>query len=504
MCSEKPLFFTRIHGRTRELGVGMSSQENRLFCRLDGLTASAREQQRSHVIRMLGLLDTDSIPIFEEATQTAAQSLNVPVCILGLISEEQERFKSAVGLSTLGLMNELATTRQLSRQESFSTYVVDSGQPLIIVDALTDATFANSVLVYQYGIRAYLGVPLLTCSGDCIGALVVMDVVPRRFSQQEVAFLQLMARWGMSEFERQRSQMTQTQSVRAVAIENVAQPADLSLTNQLKVDLLGQLSQELRTPLTSVMGMASVLSREIYGPLTTKQKEYLGIIHNSGQYLLSLMNEIVELCELKEIDQTLHLSSVDIEMLCQQAIITLEQVAQRRDQQVRLTVEPGRRIWLLDKEKVRQMLYHLIFSIIQSSTAGSLVRLHVSRRDAGLSLSIWVSHPWLGEGLPCTDIYSQTSLAIASSSNGLEPAEFDGGTATAIAEHSTNGNSAAGKHVLTQDRETTDSAPRKNVGLLLSQHLVELHGGKIIIQSGSTTGFRYTITIPQSFNSVEA
>jgi len=475
----------------------MSSQENRLFCRLDGLTTSAREQQRSHVITMLGLLNTDSIPIFEEATQTAAQSLNVPICILGLINGEHERFKSAVGLSTLGLMNELATTRQIDRQESFSTYVVDGGQTLLIADALTDSTFANSILVYQYGIRAYLGVPLLTYRGDCIGALAVMDVVPRHFSQQDVAFLQLMARWSMSEFERQRSQMSQPQSVRSTAIENAAQAADLSLTNQLKVNLLGQLAQDLRTPLTSVMGMASVLSREIYGPLTTKQKEYLDIIHNSGQYLLSLMNEIVELSELKEIDQTLNLTSVDIEMLCQQAIITLEQVAQRRDQQVHLTIEPGRRIWLLDKEKVRQMLYHFIFSIIQSSTAGSLVRLHISRRDTSLNLSIWVSHPWLGEGLPCTDMGSQPSLVGAAVSNGLESPKFNGST-TAIA-HPTTGN-----YVLTPDKEAEiDIAPRKNVGLLLSQHLVELHGGQVTIQNDLDTGFRYIITIPQSFNSVE-
>lgn len=476
----------------------MNSQENRLFCRLDGLTASLREQRRSQVINLLGLIDTDNIPIFEEATQTAAQSLNVPICILGLMSEDQERFKSAVGLSTLGLMNELATTRQLDRQESFSTYVVDSRQTLIITDALTHSIFANSLLVYQYGIRAYLGVPLLTCDGDCIGALAVMDVVPRSFSQQDVSFLQLMARWGMSEFERQRSQMPHPQSVRSTTIEKAAPLADLSLTNQLKVDLLGQLAQDLRTPLTSVMGMASVLSREIYGPLTAKQKEYLNIIHNSGQDLLSLMNEIVELSELKEIDQTLNLSSVDIEMLCQQAIITLEQVAQRRDQQVRLTVEPGRRIWLLDKEKVRQMLYHLIFSIIHSATAGSLIRLHISRRDTSLSLSIWISHPWLGEGLPCTDIYAQPSLVGASVGNGLESTQFGGVSAPAIARPTIENHAR-----IQENTSETDLAPRKNLGLLLSQHLVELHGGQVTIQSDLDTGFRYIITIPQSFDSAK-
>jgi hypothetical protein len=465
----------------------MSSQENRLFCRLDGLTASAREQQRSQVIEMMGLLDSNSIPIFEEATQTAAQSLNMPICILGLISAEYEMFKSAVGLSTLGLMNTLATTRQLDRQESLSTYVVDSRQTVIMTDAATDQTFSNSLLVHHYGIRAYLGVPLLTCSGDCIGALAVMDVVPRNFSPQDVAFLQLMARWSMSEFEQQRSHLTLPQSQKTLAApEYSAHPTAVSVTNQLKVELLGQLAQELRTPLTSVMGMTSVLNREIYGTLTPKQKEYLGIIHNSGQYLLSIMNEIVELSELNESNQTLNVSSVDIEMVCQQAIISLEQAAQRRDQQLRLTLEHSRRIWLLDKEKVRQMLYHLLLSIIQSSAPGSLVRLHVARQDANLNLSIWVSHPWLGEGLLHSDSQPQP-LLVGATANGSEPTVHER-IAPAIAVHA--------------PKESALSAtPRKNLGFLLSQHLVELHGGKMTVQNGADIGSRYIITLPKNPNS---
>ncbi|WP_239651448.1 hypothetical protein [Neosynechococcus sphagnicola] len=57
--------------------------ENGLFCRLDGLTPTAREQQRTHALLKLGLLEAGSVTIFEEATQTAAHVLNVPICILG-------------------------------------------------------------------------------------------------------------------------------------------------------------------------------------------------------------------------------------------------------------------------------------------------------------------------------------------------------------------------------------------------------------------------------------
>lgn len=477
----------------------MISQEHRLFCRLDGLTVEAREQQRLKAIANLGLLQAGNVLIFEEATQTAAQSLDIPICFVGLMEPEQERLKSAIGLSRLGLMNELATTRRLPRSETFSTYVVDSHQLLVIEDTLAHPAFVHSSLVYQHGIRAFMGAPLMTASGECVGTLAVMDTVPRQFQAQEAEFLLLMARWSMSEYERSllvEANLSPAQTV----IPGSTAPASPSISHQIRVDLLSHLAQELRTPLTSVMGMASVLNREIYGPLTTKQKEYLSIIHNSGQYLLSLMNEIVELSEFKEANQNLNLSSVDVEMLCQQAIITLEQAAQRREQQIRLTLEPGRRIWLVDKDKVRQMLYHLVFSVIQSSTAGSIIRLHVSRRENNLNLSIWVSHPWLGEGLPYAEIYAEPSLVGVTQNGNHAKSERQPIMLDALGLTDDAYSIAHGDEEFQSESKTP---PRKNLGLVLSQQLAELHQGHITVQGGAETGFRYVITLPRLTDVVE-
>lgn len=466
----------------------MISQEKRLSCRLDGLTTEAREQQRLQAMTQLGLLQAESIPIFEEATQTAAQTLEMPICFLGLMEPDRERFKSAIGLSRLGLMNELASLRQLPRLETFSTHVVDSQHLLIIEDTLAHPAFANQLLVNQYGIRSFMGAPLMTASGCCIGTLAVMDTTPRPFTQKDAEFLSLMARWSMSEYERSHAS---TQSAIATPPSAASNPSPMSISSQLRVDLLSHLAQELRTPLTSVMGMASVLNREIYGPLTSKQKEYLNIIHNSGQYLLSLMSEIVELSEFKESHQSLNLASVDIEMLCQQAINTLEQAAQRREQKIRLTVEPNRRIWPVDKDKVRQMLYHLIFSVIQSSTAGSVIRLHISRRDNHLVLSIWVSHPWLGEGLSYLEPRTEAALVTAKS-NGNHHYELEEGILLPLEKSEEQ---TAKRLNLTADAE--QPLPRQNLGLMLCQQLAELHQGHITVQGDGESGSRYIISLPR-------
>lgn len=475
---------SRIVRSERRVKVVMINQDQRLFCRLDGLATATREQQRMLSMADLGLLEAESVPVFDETTQTAAHFLHLPICLLALMEPERQVFKAAVGLSRLGLMNPLATSRQLARSEAFCAYVVDSQQGLAIDDTLAHPAFANGLLTQQYGVRAYLGVPLITSDGTCIGTLAVMDTVPHTFTSQNLEFLQLMARWSMSEYERQR------------IVQRTHGPTSQETTStatQLKVELLNQLTQELRTPLTSVMGMASMLMREIYGPLTGKQKEYLGIVHNSGQYLLSLVNEILELADFQDSSQALKLAAVDIEMLCQQALGTLEQAAQRRDQQVRLTVEPGRRIWLLDKDKIRQMLYHLIFSVIQSSTAGSIVRLHVSRKETTLNLSIWVSHPWLGEGLPYAGIPPQPTRTKVTALAGPHREVGYGQLVTEADDDDLY------EVMARTSPPPTTQEPHANINLALtlSQQLAELHQGQVLVQGSVESGYRYVVSLPQ-------
>ncbi|NET35942.1 MAG: GAF domain-containing sensor histidine kinase [Cyanothece sp. SIO1E1] len=488
----------------------MTGPESRLFCRCDGPSAAERDQQRLNKLAEFDLLESESVPVFEEVTQTVAHFLGTPICILSLMGETEQWFKSAVGLSRLGLMNALAASRRISRQESFCTHVVDSQQVLILNDTITHPAFEHSILAQEYGIRAYLGVPLITSSGDCLGTLAVMDLVPRDFTMKDVEFLELNARWSMSEFERDYLQrMLQTQQAQklsastsgfqaALPAQTVASSGDMSFT-PARFKLIAQLTQELRTPLTSIMGMTSVLSREIYGPLADKQKEYIHIVRDSGQYLLSLVNEILELGALDDENQTLQASPVDVEMLCQQAIKTLEPFAHRREQQIRLSVEPGPRIWQLYKDKVRQLLYHLTFSVIQASDSGSVVRIHVSRKEDKLNIAVWIFHPWLGDGLPQSDLSLnpylsnfERDLSAESYHNELGNLELDPSSADSDSPI-TLLNSEAFQSAPTPDL----SLSRADLALALSQQLAELHGGKISIQGSPEAGYRYVVSLPQ-------
>jgi signal transduction histidine kinase len=521
----------------------MANAETKIFCRLDDLTPAAREQKRLAALRELRLLETETVAVFDEATQTAARLLDAPICILGVMTPKHLQIKSAIGLSRVGLMNQLAQSRLLARSESFCSYVVDSHQVLAIHDTATNPVFASSLLVGHYGIRAYLGAPLLTADGLCLGALAVMDCEPRSFSSKDIEFLAITARWCLSEFEHNRflkqgyTNFVSTRPQSSVdkqypqgwEPESTSQRQDISNagsvclndTNFLKIKLLAQLTQELRTPLTSVMGMASVLNRQLYGPLTSKQKEYLEIIHRSGQHLVSLVDEIFDLTIFDESSEQLQLTSVDIEMLCQQAINSLLEIAQCRQLEIRLSVEPGNRICLLDKDKVRQIVYYLVYSVIHSADAGGEVRLHASRKIDKLNIAVWAAHPWLGQSLPqlSEEEFVESSLPssaidqgaqalpIAAVSQALETLPSNDtleGSERTMSSYLPLANPVLSSEALpvalslnSEPKNTTGkNNSRESLGLLLSCHLAELHGGEISTQGSLEAGYRYVVSLP--------
>ncbi len=527
-----------------DLGLSVTSMakpKNQLFCRLDDLTPLAREQMRFATLNKLGLLVSESVPVFEETTQKASAFSGAPICILGLVVENELWFKSAVGLSTIGLMNQLAAQRKISLDEAFSTYVIDSQQPLTIDNTLTDPVFANSVLTQHYGIRSYLGVPLITVTGLCIGTLEIMDWTTRQFNERDVDYLALLARWCLGEFE--RHQMLKNKQ--DISSSNLSQPewqkasslifnpsanfgsasgvfanggltvlestskaqeeptAIIATTNPIKIKLLSQLTQELKTPLTSVIGMASVLHQEVYGPLTIKQREYLEIIHDSGQNLITLVDEIVNLGVLNDQGSETQITAVDIEMLCQQVINSLGDNAKQHQQSLRLSIEPGNRIWSLDKEKVRQALYYLITSILETSEVGGEVKIHVSKRNKALNIAVGIAHPWLGEGFTEANLHSQAvtkALSLNQDSTNNYSSFQSGMSDISLSNHQILTAASLMMVINEEDvlKKTTNKIPRDILGLLFCCHLTELHEGQVIVQGSPNSSYRYVLQYPKA------
>lgn len=444
----------------------------------------------------MNLLNTE-LPIFEEATQTASHILDIPICTVGIPRGDLLIFKAAIGLSRLGLMNPLARHRRLPLKDELIAGVLQKKQPIVLSNVADSKIFSQSFLVQTYKIKAYAGVPLLTSEGECLGLLAAMHTERYDFSKAAIAYLELLARWSVSEYERYLlSQGSMHRAGAAVTAESTSSPQAPPL-DIVRLTLMNQLTQDLRTPLTTITGMASMLSREIYGSLTPKQREYTQIVHCSSQTLLEIANEVLELSDLGIDLQSLKPTAVDFETLGQHLRKKLTPTAQAAHQEIRITVEPQSRIWQLDKEVARQLLHHLISSVIKLSKEGGTVRVHGSDRNKSLHVAVWVSHPWLGEGLPTSvlalrhllsdselgtqglsDLFSQMTWPRRSRPVNLENQNTEG----SLLDSSLLDNS------LLRSREA--------LSLLLSRYLVEHHGGQLTLQGNSDTGYRFLAVLP--------
>ncbi|MEO1095314.1 MAG: GAF domain-containing sensor histidine kinase [Cyanobacteria bacterium J06638_28] len=440
----------------------------------------------------VNLLDIES-PIFEEATQTASRFLGTPICIVGIPNGNALVLKAAVGLSQLGLMNPLARTRRLPLDDELSSYVWQEKRRLILPQLDDQSTFANSFLAQEYGIQSYLGVPLLTTDGSCVGVLAAMDVKPTAFAAESVAFLELLARWSISEYE--RHDLAQRLANPGFATVSASPPVNSnapSMLDSLRLTLMSQLTQDMRNPLTTITGMANMLSREIYGALTPKQREYAEIVSNNSQALLKIANEVLDLSNLGTVLQPLNLTSVDFEMLGQQLERTLLPLAEENNQEIRLTVEPDSRLWKLDKELVRHLLQHLVYSVIKLSGEGGTIRVHGSERDNCLHITVWVSHPWLGEGLP------NQVLECGQLLNNPE----DEQNILSFLMTQTSRKDASSQSQASEVQE--DMLPnvhlksREALSLLLSRHLIECHGGTLTLQGNTDSNSRFLIVLPSA------
>ncbi len=400
---------------------------NILYCRLDGLTALEREQVRYQSLSNLGLINSqNSLAILEEATQSSSKFLETPIALLSIFVASQQLIKSVVGLNNLGFNHELVVKKQIPPSESFCIHVVDSLTALAIDNTFKDPFFCQSLLTQHCGVRSYLGVPLITTNGECIGTLAVMDLQPRKFATKDLQFLGILARLTMTQLENQGTnlstpflrQLNPLNSVqqnnqshqfnefnqidrltRAVteATQNLVMDTSQSMfteTNQsvvtettrreeikapVKLKLLAKLTEELRTPLTAVMGMTGILQQQIYGLLTLKQQEYLEVIHQSGQRMLTRIEEILALDIANDNFQQMNLTMVDMEMLGQQVINTLQGVMQARKQKIYLEIQEGSRLWVLDRLKVRQMLYYLVAVMVDTLPVGSQMKIMVNQ-----------------------------------------------------------------------------------------------------------------------------
>ncbi|HXW24395.1 MAG TPA: PAS-domain containing protein [Xanthobacteraceae bacterium] len=162
----------------------------------------------------------------------------------------------------------------------------------------------------------------------------------------------------------------------------------LEAADKLKSDFVHHVSYELRSPLTNIIGFTQLLNEPPTGPLTDKQREYLGYITASSAALLAIINDILDLATIDAGAMTLNLAPVDIRASMQAAA---EGVADRlAEQELKLDIRADAAIgsFIGDERRVRQILYNLLSNAIGFSPKGETITLAAERRSDAVRFSV--------------------------------------------------------------------------------------------------------------------
>jgi GAF domain-containing protein/two-component sensor histidine kinase len=305
-----------------------------------------------------------------------------------------------------------------------------------------DELFRESMLARTTGSRTVLAVPLLV-EGSAIGTMIVARRVVRRFSDREVQVVETFA------------------DQAAIAIQNVRlfnqieqKSRELEVASRHKSEFLANMSHELRTPLNAIIGFSEVLIQGLFGEVNEKQREYLQDVIGSGQHLLSLINDILDLSKIEAGRMELELSTFSFPSALQSGVTIVRERAARHGISLNVDVSDELGQVEADERKVKQILYNLLSNAVKFTPDGGNVNVTV-RRDNG-------------------------AVRVDVRDNGIGIAEAD--QARIFEEFQQVGRE--------RSREGT------GLGLTLTKRFVELHGGRIWLESAPGRGSTFTFTLP--------
>ena len=234
------------------------------------------------------------------------------------------------------------------------------------------------------------------------------------------------------------------------------QTAVLERSSRHMSEFLSNMSHELRTPLTSILGFSSMLKQKIFGELNEKQHLYVQHIHRSGQYLLALINDILDLSKIEAGQLSLEKTSISIAVVCKESIELVQQQAQMRQIIIRCHLDPKLKTLWAEDIRVRQMLLNLLSNAVKFSQEGGMIEVRTTEK----------------EGMLC--------IAVTDNGIGIAPEKH---------------------HLIFKPFQQVDASLARRrqgtgLGLALTKHLAELHGGTVTFESAINQGSCFVLKLP--------
>lgn len=271
------------------------------------------------------------------------------------------------------------------------------------------------------------------------------------FAEDDLALLELLGAQAVLAAEREEVLAERTALAERLATTNAA----LAQASAAKSDFLAAMSHELRTPLNAILGFSELVLSPPGGqrPRYDEVREYTGHIHNAGQHLLELINDVLDLARVEADRLELRYERTDIVRLVAETLDTVRPLAEVKGH-VLVRMLPDELDAEVDPARLRQIAYNLLSNAIKFTPPEGTVTVELTADDAELRLTV-----------------ADTGRGIAGADQGRIFAPFE--------------------------QLTPQAGEGTGLGLALTRRLVEAHGGRIELDSTPGEGSRFTIMLPR-------
>ena len=354
---------------------------------------------RLAALRDTNLLDAARDERFDRVTRLAALVMRVPVAFIALVDEHRDFYPSAFGFA-----EPLASCREL-KGETLCHFAIQSTVPLVINDTSQEPRYRAVPAVSQFGVAAYMGVPLIR-DGQAIGSLCVSDGVPRAWTAADVQALSDLAGMVMDLIDLHAA--PREHAATRVALRKANDQVFLARSTaeaaaRAQGAFLERMSHEFRTPLNSIIGFTNVIGRNTAGTLSAKDLGYLDRVRTNGAELLELVDKILSLSRIEAGELQVHYSWVKVDDLVRG--VQADHATAAAAAGIALAMgraEPGANCDELtpvhtDANKLRQVLVNLIDNAIKFTGPGGQVRVSIAcEPTSGVPRRIDVSDTGMG------------------------------------------------------------------------------------------------------------
>ena len=450
----------RIEVRTGDELETLGDEFNRTAAQLQESYASLEEKIEARTRELTKALE--EVRALNEISQAVSSTLDLETVLATIVSRatalagmdagaiyEYDEAHEEFYLHTADrLEDELVTalrTDPVRKGEGALGRMAATGEPAQIRDIMADASYQSRLreVVLRLGYRSLMAVPLMR-DNHLLGGLVVYRKNSGDFDASVIDLLKTFA----------------TQS--ALAIQNARlfreiedKGRQLETASRHKSEFLANMSHELRTPLNAIIGFSEVLAERLFGEINDKQAEYLGDILESGQHLLSLINDILDLSKIEAGRMELELTDFNLPGAIENTLTLVRERAHRRGIALERAVDERLATIRADERKVKQVLLNLLSNALKFTQEGGRIQVRADVQDGMAEISV-----------------TDTGVGIA-------PEDLE---------------------VVFEEFRQVGTAAKKvegtGLGLAISRKFIELHGGRIWVKSRVGTGSTFAFTLP--------